>query len=70
MALERGRLIEILVSIGVVGIFAAVLFGIGFRYNQDGLGTEGGLVLIGAIGVFVLVMAGVGLALAYTQHDS
>ena len=65
MDIERGRLIEIIVSVSVVGLFVAVLIGIGFRYNAGEMSPDGGLALIAAIGVFVLIMAGVGIALAY-----
>lgn len=65
MAIERGRLIEIVVSITVVVVFVGVLVGIGLRWNQGDLGPTGGLALVGAIALFVLVMAGVGLGLAY-----
>lgn len=65
MAIERGRLVEIVVSITVVVVFVGVLVGIGLRWNRNDLGPTGGLALVGAIALFVLVMAGVGLGLAY-----
>ena len=65
MDIERRRLIEIVVSIGAVGVFISLLVGIGFAYNEDGLSADGGLVLVGAILLFVLLMAAVGLGLAY-----
>lgn len=65
MELERGRQLEIVVSIAVVGIFVGVLVAIGLRYNRGDLGPQGGLVMIGAITVFVLAMGGVGLGLAH-----
>ena len=65
MDIERRRLIEIVVSIGAVGLFISLLVGIGFTYNEDGLSADGGLVLVGAILFFVLLMAAVGIGLAY-----
>ncbi len=66
MDIERRRLIEIIVSVGAVGLFVAVLILIGLEYNEDGLSADGGLVLIGAIVFFVLLMAAVGISFAYT----
>lgn len=68
MDIERGQLIEIIVSVTAVGLFVAVLIIIGMRYNRDGLSADGGLVLVVAISVFVLAMAGIGLGLAYVLN--
>lgn len=65
MELERGRLIEIGVSVSAVGLFVVVLVLIGLRYDEGGLTPDGGLVLIGAITLFVLVMGAIGIGLAY-----
>lgn len=69
MAIERERVVEIVVSVAAVGLFALVLVGIGLRYNRGGLGPRGGLALIAAIVAFVLLMGGVGYALAYYVTD-
>lgn len=64
MAIERGRLIEIVVSIAAVGGFVAVLIAIGLQFNREGLSADGGLALLAAITVFILIMAAVGYGLA------
>lgn len=69
MDIERGRLIEIAVSVAAVGTFVVVLVGIGILYNEDGMDGEGGLALVAAIGLFVLVMGALGYALANVQYD-
>ena len=63
--IERDRLIEILVSVTVVGVFVGLLIFIGSVYNDDGFGPEGGLALMGAIIAFIVVMTIVGIGLAY-----
>ncbi|MEM4782291.1 MAG: hypothetical protein QXG03_12140 [Halalkalicoccus sp.] len=65
MDIERETIVEIVVSVGAVGLFVAVLVGIGDAYNQGGLSADGGLILVGAITAFVVGMSVVGLALAY-----
>jgi len=53
---------KIVVSVVAVGIFIALILGIGATFGTDaGLGDQGGLYLIGSIVLFVLVMAGVGI---------
>lgn len=69
MDIERGRLIEIAVSVAAVGTFVVVLVGIGILYNEDGMDGEGGLALVAAIGLFVLVMGALGYALANVQYN-
>ncbi|MFC6837117.1 DUF7472 family protein [Halomarina ordinaria] len=65
MALEREALLEIAVSIVAVGLFIAVIVGIGVTYNgSTGLSNEGAIALIASIGGFVLVMSLVGYFLA------
>ncbi len=68
MEIERARIIEIVVSVLVVGLFIVLVIGVGDQFGQDGLGPDGGLAIVGAILAFVLVMAGVGIALAYWLH--
>lgn len=65
MDIERETIVEIIVSVGAVGLFVAVLVGIGDAYNQGGLSADGGIALVGAIVAFVIGMSIVGLGLAY-----
>ncbi|MFC6989977.1 hypothetical protein ACFQJD_17040 [Haloplanus sp. GCM10025708] len=64
MELEEGMAKKIVVSTAAVGVYVALILGIGVTYNHQGLGATGGLALAGSIGLFVLVMAGVGLLLS------
>lgn len=64
MELEEGMGRKIAISVGAVGLFVALVLGIGTTFNDGGLGSTGGLALVGAIIVFILVMAGVGIFLA------
>jgi hypothetical protein len=64
MELEEGMVRKIAISVGAVGLFVAVVLGIGTTYNDGGLGSTGGLALVGSIVLFILAMAGVGLFLA------
>jgi len=64
MELEEGMVRKIAISVGAVGVFVALVVGIGTIYNDGGLGSTGGLALIATIAVFILAMAGVGLLLA------
>ncbi len=65
MDVDRETVVEIVVSAGAVGLFVAVLIGIGGAYNQGGLSASGGMALVGAIAGFVVVMILVGVGLAY-----
>lgn len=65
MDIERETVVEIAVSVGAVGLFVAVLVGIGTAYNQGGFSTDGGVALVGAITAFVILMSLVGFGLAY-----
>ena len=69
MDIERGRLIEIVVSVTAVGLFVLLLLAIGVQYNQEQMSPEGGLVLIGAIVAFIFVMGLIGIGLAYTLNS-
>ncbi|ADE04842.2 MULTISPECIES: DUF7472 family protein [Haloferax] len=64
MAIEAEMRRKIAVSIVAVGVFIALIVGIGATYNQSGLVSTGGLALVGAITAFVLVMAGIGVWLS------
>lgn len=67
--MDRGRVIEIVAPIVVVGLFVVVLVMIGQQYNTDGLTPEGGLALVAAIWAFVLVMAALGLGFARKAYQ-
>jgi hypothetical protein len=64
MATERETVVEIAVSVVSVGLFIAVIVGIGSTYNSDGLTNAGALALIGAIAGFVVLMSLVAYFLA------
>ncbi|MFB6194703.1 MAG: hypothetical protein ABEI80_00900 [Haloplanus sp.] len=63
MELEEGMGRKIAISTAVVGVFVALVVGIGTIYNDGGIGSTGGLALVASIAVFILLMAGVGLFL-------
>ena len=52
---------EILVGAGSVGLFIALLVGVGMTYGNGGLTQTGALAVVGVIVLFVLLMSGVGL---------
>ena len=64
MELEEGMVRKIAISVGAVGVFVALVVGIGTSFDDGGLGSTGGLALVASIAAFILVMAGVGLFLA------
>jgi hypothetical protein len=64
MELDEGMVRKIAISVGAVGVFVALVVGIGASFNDGGLGSTGGLALVAAMVLFVVVMAGVGLFLA------
>ncbi|MFB6107638.1 MAG: hypothetical protein ABEJ82_02205 [Haloplanus sp.] len=64
MELEEGMVQKIIVSVAAVGVYVALILGIGVVYDHEGFGSAGGLALVGSIALFVLVMAGVGLFLS------
>lgn len=63
MELEAEMRRKIAVSVVAVGVFIALIVGIGAAF-PDGLGGTGGLALVGSIVLFILVMAGVGVFLS------
>lgn len=65
MDVDRDTVVEIVVSVGAVTLFVAVIVAIGDAYNRGGLSTDGGMALVGAIAGFVVVMSVLGLALAF-----
>lgn len=70
MDIERGRLIEIVVSVSAVSLFVVILIGIGMQYNAGEMSPEGGIVLVGAIVAFILMMAVIGIGLAYVLNPT
>ncbi|WP_254536641.1 DUF7472 family protein [Halomarina litorea] len=64
MASERETVLEIAVSTVTVGLFIAVIIGIGSTFNDGGLSQQGALALIGSIAGFVLLMVVVALVLS------
>ena len=64
MELDEGMVRKIAISVGAVGVFVALVVGIGASFDDGGLGSTGGLALVAAMVLFVVVMAGVGLFLA------
>lgn len=69
MELERGRVVEIVVSVAAVASFVAVLITIGWRFNRDGMGPDGGLALVAAITLFILAMAAIGYGIASSSYE-
>jgi len=61
MAPDRETIVEILVAVAAVVLFAAGIVAVGMSSGKN----IDGLMLVGAIAAFVLVMAGVGTAFAY-----
>ena len=68
MDVDRDTLVEIVVSVGAVGLFVAVIVAIGSVYNEGGLSEVGALALVGAIVLFVILMSAVGVGLAYYMN--
>lgn len=66
MDVERETVVEIVVAVGTVGLFVALIVGVGIAYGgtENALTETGALALVGAIVLFVLVMAGVGVGLS------
>ncbi|MFC4550325.1 MULTISPECIES: DUF7472 family protein [Halorussus] len=51
---------EIAVSTAAVGVFVALLMGVGVTYGNGGLTETGALAVVGVIVLFVLLMTGIG----------
>lgn len=61
---------QTLVSLAAVGLFSAVLVGIGVVYNgADGFSELGGLAVVGALAGFILLMTVVGFGLDRAGDD-
>lgn len=55
---------DIAVSVGAVGLFVALLMGVGMTYGTNGLTQTGALAVVGVIVFFVLLMTVIGYWLA------
>ena len=64
MELDQKTRREILVGVGSVGLFVALLAGVGATYGNGGLTETGALAVVGVIVFFVVLMTGVGYWLA------
>lgn len=64
MELERERVVEIVVAVGGVGLFIALVVVIGLLFGDGGLSETGAFALVGTIIAFIVVMTGVGFWLA------
>ncbi|PSP55591.1 hypothetical protein BRC82_04745 [Halobacteriales archaeon QS_1_67_19] len=64
MELDQKTRREILVGVGSVGLFVALLAGVGAAYGNGGLTETGALAVVGVIVFFVVLMTGVGYWLA------
>lgn len=61
MAPDRETVVEIVVAVAAVVLFAAGIVAVGVTSGRN----VDGIMLVGAIAVFVLVMAAIGTAFAY-----
>ncbi|WP_137284320.1 DUF7472 family protein [Halorussus salinisoli] len=64
MEIDQETRREILVGVGSVGLFIALLMWVGANYGNGSLTQTGALAAVGVIVVFVLVMTGVGYWMA------
>ena len=67
MEIDKETRREILVGVLSVGVFVALLMGVGVTYSDDGLTQTGALAVVGVIVAFVVLMSGVGYWMAQ-QH--
>ena len=68
MVLDQETVVEIVVSLGAVGLFVALIVYIGLLFNTEGLSETGAFALVGAIVAFILAMAVIGVALAFYMN--
>lgn len=62
---------QTLVSLAAVGLFSAVLIGIGIVYDgAEGFTETGGLAVVGALAGFILLMTVVGFVLDRAGEES
>lgn len=64
MELDAEARRQIVLAVGAVGFFIALIVAIGAAFSGEALATTGALALVGAIALFVLVMGVVGVYLA------
>jgi hypothetical protein len=64
MELDAEARRQIVLAVGAVGFFIALIVAIGTAFSGEALATTGALALVGAIALFVLVMGVVGIYLA------
>lgn len=65
MEIEAEMRRKIVVSVVAVGVFIALILGIGSAFASTGsFASTGGLMLVGAIVLFIFTMAGVGIFLS------
>lgn len=64
MELDAEARRQIVLAVGAVGFFIALIVAIGTAFSGEALATTGALALVGAMVLFVLVMGVVGIYLA------
>lgn len=64
MELDAEARRQIVLAVGAVGFFIALIVAIGTAFSGEALATTGALALVGAMVLFVLVMGAVGIYLA------
>lgn len=64
MEMDQETRREIIVGVGSVGLFVALLVWVGVTFSNDGLTQTGALAVVGVIVLFVLLMTGVGYWMA------
>lgn len=67
MNVERETLRDIVVSVGAVGVFIALLTWVGTTYSNDGLTETGAIAVVAVIVFFVLLMTGIGYWMAHQE---
>ena len=67
--LERARIIEIVVAVGVVLVMLAAMVWVGQTYGNGGLGEEGADAMLATIVGFILLISAAGVALAFMLSD-
>ncbi|NHN60331.1 MULTISPECIES: hypothetical protein [Halorussus] len=60
MEIDKETRREILVGVGSVVVFVALLMGVGVTYSDNGLNETGALAVVAVIAAFVVLMSGVG----------
>lgn len=68
MELDAEARRQIVLAVGAVGFFIALIVAIGTAFSGEALATTGALALVGAMVLFVLVMGVVGIYLARQEE--